>query len=194
MEISSLLLILANVLLVIVTGFYAGVSYKMFKEMRREHEASFRPYVSVSPIVYPGNVILYLRIKNTGKTSAQKLRLTLDRDFYQFGKRDSDHNIRNFKIFTEEIESFTPEEEIIFALAQGFVIFDKNADPKVTPSSFVVTAEYNSCTGKRIQEHIAVDLKPYLDSQIPYNPLVSDLDGIKKILEGINDSIKALKM
>jgi hypothetical protein len=79
----------------------------------------------------------------------QKLRLTLDRDFYQFGKRDSDQNIRNFNISTEVIDSSVLDEELIFPLADERVIFNKKRR-------------------KGIKEHTVVDLSPYRRSQIPF--------------------------
>lgn len=179
---------IAEIVLTIITGIYAFFTYGMLKESRSEHESLFRPYISISPVVYPGNPIIYLGIKNTGKTSAKRLKLTLDRDFYQFGKKDEGHNIKNFSIFREGADSFAPEEEIVFALALGYNILGQHADPNIVPSRFNITAEYEYYweRGKKVREDAVIDLKPYFNSQIPPDPLkriVDELEKIKCLLE-----------
>ena len=74
-------------LLVVITGTYALFTFKILKanenivkQMRTQQEAMFRPYVSISPIVFPENIIFFLKIKNTGLTSAKNLKLSIDRD------------------------------------------------------------------------------------------------------------------
>ena len=49
-------------LLVVITGFYAWVTFKILNayeavlsEMRNEQESLFRPYISIAPTFYPDN-------------------------------------------------------------------------------------------------------------------------------------------
>ena len=72
-------------LLVIITGFYAWVTYKMLTALQQQAEAVTRPYLTINVFSEPKDVLFYLRIANTGRTGASNVRLTLDRDFYQFG-------------------------------------------------------------------------------------------------------------
>ena len=75
-------------LLVGITGFYAWVTYKMLTALQQQAEAVTRPYLTINVFSEPNSVTFYLRIANTGKTGASNVRLTLDRDFYQFGQKD----------------------------------------------------------------------------------------------------------
>lgn len=136
-------------ILVVITGIYAWFTFRILKanekvveQMRSQQEAMYRPYISVSPVVYPENPIVILKIKNSGLTAAHNLRLSLDKDFYKFGKKEEENNLRSLTAFKKPIDSFVPGAEIFFYLAQSFVIFGKKADPNLTPTSFTVTAEY----------------------------------------------------
>ena len=71
--------------LVLITGFYASATFRILRAnenvvevMHEQAEAVTRPYVSVAPVLEPDNPIFYLRISNTGKTAANKLKLTID--------------------------------------------------------------------------------------------------------------------
>ena len=78
-------------ILVVVTGVYAYLTYKMsnmsersVQMMKEQTEAMSRPYLIVQPIVRPHTPFLYLKIYNSGKTPALNVKLELDMDFYQF--------------------------------------------------------------------------------------------------------------
>src|SRR5947208_11651912 len=94
-------------LLVFVTAIYAYLTHKMAKAsdasvqaVRDQSEAMLRPYVTVSPFVRPHTPFLYLRVENSGRTGAENLRLTIDRDFFQFGETDrSEKNLRTMSAF-----------------------------------------------------------------------------------------------
>ena len=191
---ANISLVIANFLLVIVTGYYAFTTHKILIESRKEREALFRPYIVVSPKVYPDNPIIYLSIKNFGKTPAKKLRLTLNRDFYQFGEKKEENNLRNFRIFKDVTPYLFPEEEIVFALAQGFVIFNKDANPEITPSEFDVTVEYEYYLEKKrkIKEDVLIDLKPYLKSQIVHDPLADIRDELRKVNKSLINELKEI--
>lgn len=176
-------------ILVLVTGFYAYVTFKILKanegvlsEMQAQQDALYRPYVSISPVLHIDNSCISLKIKNTGKTAAHNLKLSVDKDFYQFGNKDDKDNLRNLSAFTEIIDSFVPESEMLFYLAQGFKIFGNNADEKITPSIFTITARY-SYGEKTVVEKTKIDLRPYLNSAIPQDPIVDNLKDIKKSMD-----------
>lgn len=69
-------------ILIFVTAIYVYLTHKMVEAtessvqaINEQSEALQRPYVVVEPFVRPNTPFLYLRIKNTGKTSAQDLTL-----------------------------------------------------------------------------------------------------------------------
>lgn len=178
-------------LLVVITGFYAWVTYRILKAnervveaMREQSEATYRPYVTVTPYLEPDNPIFYLRIANLGKTAANDLRLAIDRSFFKFGERSERNDLASFAVFNQPIDSLPPDSEIVFGLAQGFVVFAEGADPSTCPTTFTVTAAYKF-GAKQVEERHVIDLKPYLHADVPQDPVI-------RKLKAINDSIGKL--
>ena len=176
-------------ILVLITGIYAYLTHRMamaseasVDAMRLQSESMLRPYISVSPFIRPQALSLYLRIVNTGRTGAQNLRLALDRDFYQWGENREENNIRTLNAFSLPIDSFPPETELLFALGQAWVLFAENANPATTPLQFNVTAKYEFF-GKTVEELTRIDLRPYLRSEGDHDPIVEELERIRKVLE-----------
>ena len=176
-------------ILVIFTGFYAWATFRILKanekvveQMRNQQEATQRPYISISPVLYPENPIVFLKIKNSGLTAAQNVRLSLDRDFYQFGEKREESNLRSFRAFTEPIDSFVPGGEMLFYLAQSFVIFGEKTDSSLTPSVFTITTEYEYHY-KKVTEKTTIDLRPYLASAIPHDPMVNQVKKLRETIE-----------
>ncbi|MDD2180444.1 hypothetical protein OIN59_23665 [Acidovorax sp. D2M1] len=177
-------------ILVFVTSIYSYLTYKMAKAseasvqaVREQSEAMLRPYVSVSPYVRPHTTVLYLRIENTGRTSAENLQLSMDKDFFQFGEaKRPDHNLRTKAAFVDTIQSLPPGGSLVFALAQGFVIFAPGADVTVVPQQFSVTATH-SFAGKQVIETHRIDLRPYIGSEGERDPVVDELEKLRKVAE-----------
>jgi hypothetical protein len=173
--------------LVIITGFYAWATYKILKAnekvveaMHEQAEAMTRPYVAVTALLEFDNPIFYLRIANTGKTAATDLKLSMDKPFSRLTEKSA---------FKEIIKSLPPGAEIVFMLAQSFVIFAENADSNVTPSCFTVTAEY-SFGGKRVVEDNIIDLKAYLGANIPQDARVRKLKDINESIQLVAKNIE----
>jgi len=176
--------------LVLITALYAYLTYRMAKAseasvlaIRDQSEAMLRPYITVTPFIRPHTQLLYLCVKNSGRMGAQNLHLTMDRDFFQLGEQDrSDRNIRIMNAFSVPIDSFPPGAELIFALGQGCVIFSKNAQPDVSPTKFTITAVYEFL-GKKVEEVNRIDLRPYISTEGELNPIVEELERIRKVIE-----------
>jgi len=142
-----------------------------------------RPYVIVVPFIRPHTPFLYLRVKNTGRMGAQNLRLALDRDFFRFGQKDSpEKNLRTMSAFTIPIDRFPPGADLIFALAQGWVIFGENESSEVCPAQFNVTATYEFL-GREVTEVNHIDLRPYIGTEGERNPVVEELERIRGVME-----------
>lgn len=178
-------------LLVLITGFYAWATYRILKAnelvveaMLEQSEATYRPYVTVGLFLEPDNPIFYLRIANLGKTAATDLRLAIDRSFFKFGERSERNDLASFAAFNQPIDSLPPESEIIFGLAQGFVVFADGADPTTCPTTFTVTTTYRF-GAKQAEERHVIDLRPYLHADIPQDPVI-------RKLKAINDSLGKL--
>ncbi len=175
-------------ILVFITAIYAYLTHRMAKAseasveaMREQSEAMLRPYVTAAPYIRPNTQILYLRVQNTGKIGAQNLRFTIDRDFFQFGEK-AGGNLRTMSAFSTPIDSFPPGAELIFALAQGWVVFGGNAQPDVCPTQFTVTATYEFLE-KEVSEVNRIDLRPYIGTEGEHDPVVEELERIRKVME-----------
>lgn len=182
-------------ILVFVTAIYAYLTLRMAKAseasveaVREQSEAMLRPYITVAPFIRPHTTFLYLRVSNTGRTGAQNVRLTLDRDFFQFGEKNNPaKNLRTMTAFSAPIDGFPPGVELIFALAQGWVIFGGDGKPDVCPVQFNVTATYEFL-GKRVEEVNRVDLRPYPSTEGERNPVVEELERIRQVMEKKSDA------
>lgn len=177
-------------ILAFITTIYAYLTLRMAKAseasveaVKQQSEAALRPYVSVSPFIRPQALFLYLRVVNTGRTGAQNLRLTLDRDFFQWGEAGNpDKNLRTRNAFSLPIDSFPPGAELLFALGQGSVLFGEKANPAATPPQFNITATYEFF-GKKVEEVNRIDLRAYLGTEGEHDPVVEELERIRKVLE-----------
>ena len=177
-------------ILVFITAIYAYLTHRMAKAseasvegMREQSEAMSRPYVTVAPFIRPHTPFLYLHVKNTGRMGAQNLRLSLDRDFFQFGEKDrAEKNLRTISAFSTPIDSFPPGADLIFALGQGWVIFGENSSSDVCPAQFNVTATYEFL-GKEVTEVNRIDLRPYIGTEGERDPIVEELERIRKVME-----------
>lgn len=175
--------------LVAITGFYALATFQILRAnqqavavMREQTEALARPYLAIAPFVPERGFLFYLRIANTGKTPAEDLRLSIDRDFYQYGEAQPEKNLAGMPAFNEPIDSLPPGAELIFGLAQGPQLFGEGANEDTTPSRFEITAEY-SFAGKTVTEKTHVDLRPYYGAMPGPSVWIEELQKIRKALE-----------
>lgn len=185
-------------LLLVVTAFYAWATFNILKAnqaivtvMRDQIELQTRPYIQPSLFLVPESNIFCLRIRNIGKTAALDVQLSLDRDFYQFGEKRNERNLRTFKAFSQPIRSFPPTAELEFWLAQGPHLFGESNDESVTPRVFSVKAIYEF-SGKRVEETTTLDLQPYLNSDIPRNYVAHEIRELKRVLEDLKRNIENL--
>ena len=178
-------------ILAFITAIYAYLTHRMARAseasveaMHAQNDALTRPYITVTPFVRKHTPLLYLRIENSGRTAAENVRLTLDRDFFQFGEKNKPmKNLRNMSAFQNTIDSMPPSLKLNFVLGQAWVIFGKNADSTATPNRFVVTVKYEY-SDKSVEEAHQVDLRPYLKTEVERDPVVEELEKIRKTLEG----------
>ena len=176
-------------ILVFLTAIYAYLTHRMVKvseesvnETKIQTEALTRPYITIQPILKKHSPVISLSIKNTGLSAASNLRISIDRDFFQFNQpKDPTKNIRNFKIFSKPIKSFAPNYELTFPLAQSFVILGAEASDSC-PSEFIITAEYEFA-GKSVIEESYIDIEVFTGGEVDLDPLVSEIEKIRKSIE-----------
>jgi len=185
-------------LLVLITGLYAWATFRILKAnervveaMKSQSEAMTRPYVTVTPFIEIGSPVFCLKIKNSGMTTANRLRLSLDKDFYRFGEKGKDRNLADLPAFSNEIDALAPNEEITFTLALAPAFFNEKADDALTPPQFTVTARY-SFGGKAYEEAHMVDLRAYFMADVPQDIHAKELKEIRTEIAKVSDAIHSL--
>ncbi|WP_156928888.1 hypothetical protein [Bradyrhizobium sp. th.b2] len=111
--------------LVVITAIYAYFNYlmaqrngEMVEQMKAQHEAFLAPVIATAIKIKHGTMFCLL-VSNRGQSPASNLKLSLDRDFHQYGKSNPEANIRNFPIFQETIPSFAPVKSCLCFLCRG---------------------------------------------------------------------------
>lgn len=193
---TNTLLVILNGLLAVITGFYAWATFRILKAnegvlsvMEQQTEKLTRPYVQLILYMVPGTNIFALRIENTGRTAAIKLRLSVDRDFFRFADSRPERNLRSLNAFSHPIASFGPGARIDVWLAQGPHLFGENPKENLTPVTFMVEAAYEF-GNKSVIEETTIDFRPYLMTDIPREPLAQELKDIKSALEDLPQKIR----
>ena len=183
--------------LVAVTGWYAWITKKilaaneaMATATQEQQRAMMRPYVQVAVDVRIGTTLIYLQVENVGRTAAQDLTLSLNKDFYQLGNLGDQNNLKLTSAFSKSISSFAPNAKLRFLLGPGYSIFGGNADH--CPREFQITATY--FTGaERVTEISNVDLNPYLHTEAPTDPIVEELAKLREKIGELERIRKALE-
>lgn len=169
--------------LVLVTTYYAWQAHKSATMMQKQYEGMMRPYVVIRPI--RDRMALHLKVKNTGRTSAEDLRLELNTPFHCDGQEDK--NLSDEHLFTEGVDTFAPGAEVTYFLGSGFNIFGDDS-PDHTPLKFDVTANF-SHSGGEVTEVTTVDLRQFADFALQDIGSDRDLKKGRKALETIADAV-----
>lgn len=169
--------------LVLVTLVYAWLTYKIMQSnrevvavMRSQLEAQLRPSIvsTISPRV--GEPLLLLTIQNTGRSSAENLRLTISKRFTVQDAQPRASNLADFPIFNEPIRSFPAGASVQFLLGVTHMIV--RADEDVCPKTFDVRATYSLGT-KIYEETTSIDLRPLLNSVLPEDPVAKAIGELR---------------
>lgn len=183
--------------LVVITGFYAWATLKilraneaMVSTMRDQQNAAMRPYILVSTNLRMGTQLLYLSIKNVGKTAALNLKLSLDKSFYQLGEKREERNIANSAAFSRTIDSLPPDGQLLFLLGNGPTLYSGSNTEELSPLVFQVTASYMSGS-ETISETSTVDLRPYINTDVPHDPIVEELGKLRAEFVKLSKALEA---
>jgi hypothetical protein len=182
MQIPSGTVELLTLALVVITAIYAYFNYLMAKrngemveQMKAQHESFLAPVIATAIKIKHGSMMCLL-VTNRGQSPATNLRLSLDRDFHQFGKAGVDGNMRNFPMFQETIPSFAPGEELFTWLVQGFELND------FAPAKFSVLAKYEF-GGKTYEQTHSINLSAYFQTAQDRDELLDEAKKMSKALE-----------
>ena len=182
--------------LVVITAFYAWATLKilraneaMVSTLRDQQIAAMRPYILVSTSVRTGTQLLYLSIKNVGKSAALGLKLSLDKSFYQLGEKREERNIANSAAFSRVIDSLPPDGQLLFLLGNGPTLYNSSGSEDLSPLLFHVTAKYMS-GHESISETSTIDLRPYINTDVPHDPIVEELGRLREEFAKLSRSLE----
>lgn len=172
--------------LVIITAAYCYFTYRilernseMVAQMRAQHESFIAPIINAS-IKIKHSSVLCLTVKNVGHSAAKNLRLSLDKDFHQFGSPDPQKNLRTYPMFNELIPSFSPGEEMFIMMVQGHELNDEKLNPKL----FSVRARYEF-GGKTIDQSHDINLEAFMKTGQDRDETLQEIEKIRKAVEKI---------
>lgn len=184
--------------LVLLTAVYAWLTYRMLQAsreavavsrdavatMREQTAALYRPYITVTTFSAPEDRILYLRISNTGQSTAENLQLKLDRSFHVGRGQSAEFDLAEAGAFTRLIQSFPPGAELNFLLGGHDDLFgrDGKEEHPLSPWSFTISAQYSSLGKPLPEENTTVDLRQYQRSIPPSDTTVRELRHIRKAI------------
>lgn len=149
--------------LLLVTGIYAWLTYKLVQASEQQAWEISRPRVVVALQSNQGGQFLLLHIENTGLTGAENLRLSVDRPVrQQFG---ANNDITAAPIFQDGLKLFQPRLPIRLGLGVAHAYLNEGVDRNQHPLSFTVTAEYSGA-GRRLQEVFPIEVEAQLSSTL----------------------------
>lgn len=159
----------------------------MLDNAQKQHQEEVRPWVYVQ-FEFHHEIFVKLVIENKGRSPAYDLRVTLDKDFYQFAEPDESRNLRTFPSFNEPISWFPPGAKISVDMAQGFNFDVVREGKNLTPSRLIVSTVY----ADKIQsysESCALDLTPYFHTTQPKS-VSEQLGRIEEHLKRISNTLR----
>ncbi len=178
-----------TLVLVVITAFYAWATYRILKAnqaavraMNDQTEAQFRPYVVSAALARTGTPLLLLEIQNSGRSPAEKLRLTMDKDFYRSAEQLAHNNLAKYPAFTDTIECLAPGAKLQFILGMGHTVLGENVSDAVCPKVFAIRANYGFA-GRTYTELTTIDLRPLNQSSVIHDPIAEEVEKLRKSLE-----------
>lgn len=118
--------------------------------------AARRPYLDIAAIPGEDQPILTLVVRNGGSSAAQRVRLTIDRDFH-FNGDPNGRNLRDLPLFARQVDAVPAHAEIKLLLGAGWSIL---GNPNHSPPQFSIMATY-SFEGQVFTETSLIDLQAF---------------------------------
>jgi hypothetical protein len=171
--------LILNVVLISITGYYAWMNRQAVVAMRQQVQAATRPYITIRTHISAGRPIIQLTISNDGRSSAENLAVRLDRDVLPFGTDNKNENLRAKPFFRDVIATFAPGATMAFDLVEAYKELSENGE---VPAVFSINASYGA-GAVRFEEVTRIDLRAFEGSLYPYDPIHSELEKIRAVLE-----------
>ena len=178
---SGAVTVILTALVVLVTGVYVYLTYRLLLESKVTREMAMRPVVIVTAEIHEMYMnIIHLRVRNIGGGAARRICLRTNRKF-MIGK---DQSLDDLGLFKRAIPLLGPGQKIETFLKDM-------ADQEVGKEEpLEVTAKYEAAVGGETEETFVIDLAALENlRQVGETPLTAIAKSIKKIQENIQKSI-----
>src|SRR4030042_3713674 len=189
-QFSNLIIAGASVLLFVVTAIYALFTRRMVKEMQLARIDDLRPYIVVDSILIGS--MFYLTIKNAGKSAAQNVTFSIDRNVETRWK----NKMQEMSLFKSGIAFFAPGKEFIIDLGPHWLFLGKDNDAAKYPRTFSIIVEYYYFKKIKARESSFINLEEYLQTRAYPNEIVKAIEvageTIEKGLSSIENSAQKL--
>jgi hypothetical protein len=142
----------------LVTGVYAWLTFRLAKAAELQIWESSRARMSVSATTNQGGQLLLLEFENVGGSPAGDLQVRIDRPLYQ--QLGSERLVTDAPFFNEGVRAFPAKRSIKFALGVTFRWLSEETDRTRHPSTFDIATTYRTL-GKTITESFPIDIERY---------------------------------
>ncbi len=160
---------------------------KTLEEIRRQGEAASRAYVVVKAVLTQRQLFA-LQIANEGKSPATNLRLAIDRDLYQYGKKEE--KINRLPLFSKATVSLPPGSRYAIALWTDSQCFGKKVN-ELCPREFNIEASYESL-GRKYEEKWNIDLAFYALHMRPPYEVAESTERMVYFIKSLTEAVSSL--
>lgn len=173
--------------LVIITAVYAAATFRILKAnqaavqvVQEQTTALMRPYISVEVTARTGTTLLVLSVKNTGKSAAENLSMSLDKPLVQ--RLDSySRDLRTLPLFSGVPTALAAGAEIQHILGVGHRLMNETSVHGM-PETFNIEASYKF--GPRaFRETHTVDVRALIHAAVIHDPIATALEKLGEKLE-----------
>ena len=180
-----------TVVLALITAVYAYATFRILKAnqaavkaMHDQTEALLRPYVSAEVSARPGTTLMQLVVRNTGRSAAEGLRMSIDRPLHQ--QLDSrKQNLQDLPLFAgKELMALAAGAQLQHLIGIGHKLFNETGVHGM-PESFVVSAQY-SFGGRTYDERHTIDVRPLIHTSVMHDPIATAIkDAAEQLVKAL---------
>ena len=178
-----------TVVLALITAVYAFATFLILranvaavKAMREQTEALLRPYVSVEVSARPGTTLMQLIVRNSGRSAADGLLMSIDRPLHQ-QLESRKKNLQDLPLFAGKVPmALAAGAELQHLIGIGHKLFNETGVHGM-PESFVVSAHY-SFGGRTYDEKHSIDVRPLIHTSVMHDPIATAItDSTEKLVK-----------
>jgi len=176
----SLAQVIVAAILTLVTLIYVVYTRSLAKAAAEQLEAQSRPYIVADLPVRPNGVVA-LRVRNRGRSSAEHLKLSLDRDI----ETVTNEKLNALPAFTTGLAHFAPDGAVTWTLGGSNKLIN-------TMPAFTITCLYDRA-GRSYSDSFELSLKTYYGTVLPpKDEIAAEVEKLRREVEKVRDAVKKI--